>query len=104
MTPEETHALQSTSAQLQRIFDDDRLVIISNMEELHERLTEKIIDLMMHHMEKLLQILYRIDVNERKVKACFGQNDPKLIAPTLASLIIEREIEKYKSRMAHRKP
>jgi hypothetical protein len=54
-------------------------------------------------MEKLLHILYRIDVNESKVKAVFAQQNATAIAPALASLIIERELEKAEFRAKHRK-
>jgi hypothetical protein len=53
-------------------------------------------------MEKLLNILYRIDVNEPKVKAAFAQNNPKLIAPTIAQLILDRELQKAESRRKYK--
>lgn len=65
-----------------------------SLEELKEQLTATIVYMMLHEMEKLIGILYRIDVNEQKVKRAFGQNTPKLIAPMLADLIIERELQK----------
>jgi hypothetical protein len=49
-------------------------------------------------MEKLMQILYKIDVNERKVKDVFAQNDPKLIAPQLTDLILNRILQKAETR------
>ncbi|MES2778669.1 MAG: hypothetical protein V4651_02115 [Bacteroidota bacterium] len=71
-------------------------------EALLEALTSVITYLLLHDMEKLLNILYRIDVNEPKVKAAFAQNDPKLIAPTIARLILERELQKAESRRKYR--
>jgi hypothetical protein len=68
------------------------------LEELRAQLTATIVYMLLHEMDKLMGILYRIDVPERKVKAAFGQNDPKEIAPLLAELIIERELQKAQSR------
>ncbi|MES2558809.1 MAG: hypothetical protein V4590_03660 [Bacteroidota bacterium] len=71
-------------------------------EELAEALTNVVMHLLLQDMEKLLNILYRIDVNEPKVKAAFAQNNPKLIAPTIAKLILERELQKAESRRKYR--
>ncbi len=72
-------------------------------DQLKEQLTERLIYMMHHEMEKLMGILYRIDVREKDVKAAFAQHNPKLIAPLLAMAIIERELEKAKSRRDSRK-
>ncbi len=90
----------SSTQSLQKYFDDD--IKASNLEQLKEWLTSEIIKLMMNDMEKLLNILYRIDVNEKKVKEVFAQHNPKLIAPNLAELIIEREMGKAESRIKYR--
>lgn len=84
------------SASLQKYFDDE--LNANNNNELHELLTQRIIYLMLNDMEKLLGILYRIDVNEKKVKTAFAQTEPKLIAPAIADLVIQRELEKVESR------
>jgi hypothetical protein len=67
-------------------------------EELKAQLSSAVIYMMLHEMEKLMSLLYRIDVNEKKVKQAFAQNDPKLIAPALAELILQRELQKAESR------
>ncbi len=67
-------------------------------EKLKAQLTERLVYMLHHEMEKLMGILYRIDVREKDVKAAFAQNNPKLIAPLLAIAIIKREMEKAKSR------
>jgi len=67
-------------------------------EQLKEELTATLVYMLLHEMDKLMGILYRIDVNERKVKEAFAQNNPKQIAPILAELIIERELQKAQHR------
>jgi hypothetical protein len=67
-------------------------------------LTEKIVNLLLNDMEKLLSILYRIDVNEEKVKHAFELQNPKAIAPKIAELILERELEKAETRKKYHHP
>jgi len=71
-------------------------------EKIRQLLIDKISYLLDHNFEKLLQILYRIDVSEEKAKAAlaaFSGNNP---AEMLTDLIIERQIQKAKSRIQHR--
>ena len=90
----------SSAQSLQKYFDDD--IKASNYDQLKEWLTSEIIKLLMNDMEKLLNILYRIDVNEKKVKEVFAQNNPQIIAPLLAELLIEREMGKAETRIKFR--
>jgi hypothetical protein len=53
----------------------------------------------LHDLEKLWNILYRIDVDESKVKALFSASDAKLIAPQLAHLIYKRVEQKALTRL-----
>lgn len=87
--------LPSTIQSIQKYIEIETAV---SYQELHEALTSAVMFLLLNNMEKLLNILYRIDVNEPKVKAAFAQNNPKLTAPTIAKLILDREFEKAASR------
>lgn len=61
-------------------------------------LAAKINELVLKDFDRLLGILYRIDVSEKKITNLlkeFPQQDAGLI---IADLMIEREIEKIKSR------
>jgi hypothetical protein len=44
-----------------------------NEAEIKSALTEALVQLLLHDLEKLWNILYRIDVNEHEVKALFGR-------------------------------
>ncbi len=66
--------------------------------ELKEKLTAFINDLINHDFEKLVFYLYRIDVNENKMKHLLDQREGEYAAGLIADLIIERQIEKIKSR------
>lgn len=71
-------------------------------EQIETLLAEHLVYMLHYEMEKLLQALYRIDVDEKKVKDVFAQNNPKVIAPALAALIMDRELQKAQSRRDHK--
>ncbi len=73
-----------------------------NLEQLELILSSEIIRLMLHSSEKLWNILYRIDVNEKQVKDLFNSGEPKTIAPAISKLIINRMMQKAKTRLAYR--
>lgn len=67
----------------------------STIEKLTLWLTGEIRVLIERDFQGLLNILYRIDVNEDKAKLAFAGNDP---AKGIAKLIIERELQKVATR------
>jgi hypothetical protein len=69
------------------------------LEELRIWLTTQITLLLDSDMQKLMNILYRIDVSENKVKVAFSDNHP---AKEIADLIIERELQKVETRRKYR--
>lgn len=71
-------------------------------EQIKAALTEALVQLLLHDLEKLWNILYRIDVNESKVKQVFEGNDPKEIAPKLADLIYKRVEQKALTRLKYK--
>lgn len=95
-----TELLRSAAQVLERYFGTDPDA--ADMEVLKNKLAQVIVDLLLHDMERLLGILYRIDVKEEKVKEAFAQHDPRLIAPRLADLIIGRELQKAVTRSRHK--
>ena len=50
--------------------------------------------------QKLVNVLYRVDVNERKLKYLLQENVGADAAVIIADLIIERQLEKIKTRAA----
>lgn len=74
-----------------------------SMEELRQRLSVEINDLIVHDFQKLVGILYRIDINERKLKYLLRENVGEDAAVIIADLIIERQLQKIKSRQEYRR-
>ncbi len=90
----------SGAQSIQKYFDNE--IKCNNYDELLNWLTEQVVYLMLNDMEKLLGILYRIDVNEKKVKQAFAQTQPQKIAPLIAELILQRELQKAESRLKYK--
>ncbi|MBL7709142.1 MAG: hypothetical protein JNJ86_08710 [Chitinophagaceae bacterium] len=73
-----------------------------SLEELREKLTAHINHLINHDFEKLVFYLYRIDINEAKMKQLLDQQNGEHAAELIAGLVIERQIQKNKSRREFR--
>ncbi|WP_295234573.1 hypothetical protein [Sediminibacterium sp.] len=54
--------------------------------------------LIIHDFEKLVFILYRIDVSEAKIKTLLNKENTNFAAPVIADAILERLAEKKASR------
>ncbi|HEV8272153.1 MAG TPA: hypothetical protein VGQ04_12670 [Chitinophagaceae bacterium] len=61
-------------------------------------LAEKINELINTDFQKLISILYRMDVSEAKLKQLLNENPGTNAAPIIADLMIERQAEKIRSR------
>jgi hypothetical protein len=85
------------------ILQDFELDLPTEKKELMEALRQALVYLLLNNLPKLWNILYRIDVNEKKVKALFNNNLPEEIAPKMAKLIYERLEEKAITRVEYRK-
>lgn len=68
--------------------------------EMKERLIEYINHLLLHDFNKLVQILYRVDVDEKKLKELLQQNAHTDAAVIIADLLIQRQEEKIKTKEA----
>jgi hypothetical protein len=66
--------------------------------EIHAELAAYINDLIKNNFDKLIAYLYRIDVNEEKLKTLLQQNPGEDAGNIIATLIIERQQQKIKWR------
>ena len=62
------------------------------------QLEEKINGLLVGDFDRLISILYRMDVSELKLKQLLKENQAEDAAKIIALLMIERQAEKIKSR------
>lgn len=70
--------------------------------EIRRRLIERIVELLTRNPERLMAILYRIDVKESAVNEIMSKSFPTEVPIHLADLIIERQLAKARSRAEHR--
>lgn len=70
--------------------------------ELREKLIEFINHLIQKDFEKLVSILYRVDVNENKLKTLLKASAGTDAAVLIADLILERELQKIKTRNTYK--
>ncbi len=80
----------------------DELALQTSIDELKEKLTQIVQYLLDKDFERLLQAMYRIDINEGKLKVALASDPPDLVAPKIATLIIERELQKAESRRRYK--
>ena len=68
-----------------------------------QELIEKINDLINTDFQKLVSILYRMDVSEKKLNQLLNENAGTNAALIIADLMIERQAEKIRSRQQFNK-
>lgn len=92
---------KGASERLIRYFDlvEIRSETNSPFEYIQEKLTKAIEYFMAHDIEKLLNILYRIDVAEKEVREAMLDKKP---AECLSKLVILRELQKAETRIKYR--
>lgn len=67
-------------------------------EKLREAVARQINPLITNDFNKLLSLLYRIDINENKLKNMLAKNPSTEASLLIADLIIERQLQKIESR------
>ena len=86
----------------------DEIIFVTNSLQVNssEKVKKKLIDLLNelinNDFEALIQLLYRIDVNEKKIRDLLNKNDSKDGASVIADLIIERQLQKIESKKNYR--
>ena len=78
-------------------------VIVKDCPITKQVLIEKINELINNDFQKLVSILYRIDVSEPKLKQLLNENPGTNAAIIIADLMIERQTEKIRSRQQFNK-
>jgi len=74
----------------------------ASLEEFRKYLTEKLKFLLDEKFDTLVNILYRIDINEQKLNELFSGKNRGLIPGALADMIIKRQLEKIRLRKLYR--
>lgn len=77
---------------------DTDISVDSPAEVLKEKLIEFINNLIQNDFQKLIAILYKVDVSESKLKLLLREGVGEDAADIIATLIIEREMQKIETR------
>lgn len=89
------------NAELVRLLNKELAIDLAesiSYEEIHSQLAEYLNDLIKNDFENLVTYLYRIDVSEQKLKTLLQQFPNQDAGNIIASLIIERQQQKLKTR------
>ncbi len=86
-----TVAIQQTLSRLDQLTKKESSVF-------YRHLSEHINWMITNRFEELVQVLYRLDVDEKKLKILLSEGDDKNAADIITSLIIERQLQKLKAR------
>jgi hypothetical protein len=70
----------------------------SSLADLRQQLQAAISEMISANFQQLVNLLYRVDVNERKLKYLLQENVGEDAAAIIAGLIIDRQLEKIASR------
>jgi hypothetical protein len=81
---------------------EQSLLEVGHLDELREKLKKIVAYLLDNEFERLLNAMYRLDINEDKFKIALSGMGTKAISEEITDLIITREIQKLKTRIKYR--
>jgi len=82
---------------------NDAFSLNAHEDDLALLLAEKINYLIVNDFNKLIYVLYRADINEKKLNLLLAENKKENAGKIIAALFIERQMQKIKSRQEHRR-
>ena len=74
---------------------------IAPQSAIREVLAARIAELLLEDFPRLANAFYRLDVDEEKTKAILKSDAVEQIPEQLADLVIEREVQKYATRLKY---
>jgi hypothetical protein len=86
-----TVAIQQTLARLDQLTKEENFVF-------YRQLSEHINWMINNRFEELVQVLYRLDVDEKKLKILLSRGEDINAADIITSLIIDRQLQKLKTK------
>lgn len=78
------------------------LPVTSDISEIRRMLTEKVAELAEKNFDKLLNSLYRMDINEEKLHNVLYTKEKDEIPSMIADLIIERQVQRVRTQILYR--
>ena len=84
--------------QIEQLLNQNKQLSIVQKEKLRDQLVNLINHLLLNEFNKLVQVLYRIDVSEQKLKQLVQKNPETDAALIITDLLIERQAQKMKTK------
>ena len=94
--------MENKDADKELFFKLNEQVDLIRKNELRQQLIDYVNDLLLHDFSKLVQLLYRIDVSEQKLKTLLSENPQTDAAVIITDLIIKRQKEKLETKRSFR--
>lgn len=85
---------------------DDELIGVEDIPDInnfHKKLSILIAYLMENDMHRLLNAMYRLDVSEARFHEAMQRLSKEEVASHIADLVLERELQKVKTRLHYKK-
>jgi hypothetical protein len=79
----------------------ERNALIVQSPAWYDQLKHAVNDLINHDFDSLLQLLYRVDVSEQKLRNMLADFPAADAAGIISNLLLERQLQKIKSRHEH---
>ena len=89
---------KNASAIIEQVASEIQLNSKGNPDEFRAQLIDAVETLLQKDFPRLIQILYRLDVDEVKLKAQLKNNQGSQAAELIADLIFERQLQKLEMR------
>lgn len=86
------HIYELLNLQAFDLTDEKRISLV-------QELSGIINDLINNDFNQLIQILYRVDVSENKLKKLLSEHNGQEASNIIANLLIDRQMEKYHNKM-----
>jgi len=84
--------------QIEQLLNQNKQLTVVQKENLRDQLVNLINLLLLHDFNGLVQVLYRVDVSEQKLKKLLQKNQTTDAAVIITDLLIERQEEKIKMK------
>ncbi|MDP3581066.1 MAG: hypothetical protein Q8S39_03965 [Ignavibacteria bacterium] len=82
--------------------EKESLPAVDNLDLIRNHLIVKVKELMSRDYDRFLNSMYRIDVNEKKVREILHCKDRTTIPEKLADLIIERQLMRVRTQIMYK--
>jgi hypothetical protein len=89
---------------LQKRFNDFQSPDVWDDEDLVTVLSDRITELLARDFETLMSIMYRLDIDELKIKAALSPHNPSDPSVSLARIIIDRQKKRMDTKKRYTQP